>query len=67
MAFDFPNAPTVGQTFQGYIWDGEKWTSNATLSPPPTDTQGRIAIRSLASGTFYLSTYGYIDRRGKDQ
>lgn len=35
MSFDFPNAPALNQTFQGYIWDGEKWTSNATLSPPP--------------------------------
>ena len=33
--FDFPNAPATNQTYQGYIWDGEKWTSNATLSPPP--------------------------------
>jgi hypothetical protein len=26
MAFDFPVSPTVGQIFQGYTWDGEKWT-----------------------------------------
>lgn len=25
MAFDFPNAPTVGQIFGSYKWDGEKW------------------------------------------
>jgi hypothetical protein len=23
---DFPDAPTVGQKFQSYAWDGEKWT-----------------------------------------
>ena len=23
--FDFPNAPTVGQVYSGYVWDGEKW------------------------------------------
>ncbi|WP_445215455.1 hypothetical protein ACKWRH_23535 [Bradyrhizobium sp. Pa8] len=28
MAFDFPNAPTVGQTYQGYTWDGEKWIAS---------------------------------------
>lgn len=26
MAFDFPNAPTVGQLYGAYRWDGEKWT-----------------------------------------
>ena len=25
--FDFPDAPTPGQNYQGYIWDGEKWTT----------------------------------------
>ena len=25
MAFDFPNAPTIGQTYQGYVWDGQAW------------------------------------------
>ena len=25
MSFDFPNAPTVGQIFNSWIWDGEKW------------------------------------------
>ena len=32
MAFDFPNAPTMGQTYQGYTWDGEKWVG-ATIAP----------------------------------
>jgi hypothetical protein len=30
MAFDFPNAPTVGQVYQGYTWDGEKWLQTLT-------------------------------------
>ena len=57
MAFDFPNSPGVGQTFQGYIWDGEKWTSNATLSPPPvppplaTSQRGYIAGLNLSIAT----------------
>ena len=25
MAFDFPNTPTVGQVYSGYVWDSEKW------------------------------------------
>jgi len=41
MAFDFPNAPTVGQVYGGYSWDGEKWigaTSSGAIyvnDPPP--------------------------------
>jgi hypothetical protein len=27
MGYDFPNAPTVGQAYSGYAWDGEKWTN----------------------------------------
>jgi hypothetical protein len=25
--FDFPNTPSPGDNYQGYIWDGEKWTT----------------------------------------
>jgi hypothetical protein len=25
MAFDFPNTPTVGQVFNGWVWDGAAW------------------------------------------
>lgn len=25
MAYNFPSSPTVGQVYQGYTWDGEKW------------------------------------------
>ena len=57
MAFDFPNAPTVGQTFQGYIWDGEKWTSNATLSPPPQPPPSATTQRGYLFG-LTLSTAG---------
>jgi hypothetical protein len=28
MAYDFPNNPTVGQVFQQFKWDGEKWITN---------------------------------------
>ena len=30
MAYDFPNAPTVGQAANGYVWDGEKWVSSSS-------------------------------------
>jgi hypothetical protein len=29
MALDFPNAPTTGQTFQNWKWDGVKWVALA--------------------------------------
>lgn len=30
---DFPNAPTVGQVFGNYTWDGEKWGQTAPIGP----------------------------------
>jgi hypothetical protein len=27
---DFPNSPTIGQTYGGYEWDGEKWRAMGT-------------------------------------
>lgn len=30
MSFNFPASPTVGQVYQNYTWDGEKWTMGAT-------------------------------------
>ena len=30
MAFDFPSTPSVGQSYQGYTWDGEKWVVAAS-------------------------------------
>ncbi|MEY9239187.1 hypothetical protein ABIF68_006806 [Bradyrhizobium japonicum] len=55
MAFDFPNAPTIGQVYQGYTWDGEKWTASAgggggggSSSRPPL----------LADTTYFVRTDG---------
>ena len=49
MAYDFPNAPTVGQTYSGYTWDGEKWNS----IPSVPNTAGVIGIQVFtASGTY---------------
>ena len=30
MAYDFPTSPSVGQQYQGYSWDGEKWAVQAS-------------------------------------
>jgi hypothetical protein len=52
MAFDFPSSPTVGQIYQGYTWDGEKWV--LTFNTP--NTAGVIAIKVFtASGTYVPS------------
>ena len=32
MAYDFPNSPALGQVFQGYTYDGEKWISTSSAS-----------------------------------
>ena len=40
MAFAFPNSPTVGQTYDIYTFDGEKWTTVPRVlaaSYPPAD------------------------------
>ena len=37
MAFDFPNAPVVGQTAYAYTWDGQKWTTTPGKTPVYTD------------------------------
>jgi len=38
---NFPDAPTLGQVFSLYKWDGAKWTCQAdplTMGDPPSDT-----------------------------
>lgn len=30
MGFNFPSAPTIGQAFDNYVWDGEKWVGVGT-------------------------------------
>lgn len=47
MAFDFPAAPTAGQTYQGYTWDGEKWvgtTAGPASLPPLMDGIAAVGI-----------------------
>lgn len=31
--FDFPASPVLGQLYQGYAWDGEKWAASGTPAP----------------------------------
>jgi len=33
MSFNFPNAPTSGDAYTNYVWDGEKW--RITVNAPP--------------------------------
>jgi hypothetical protein len=51
MAFDFPNAPTVGQIFSPsggptYKWDGAKWTApiGAAVGKTPVYSDGSVAM-----------------------
>jgi hypothetical protein len=70
MAFDFPNSPTVGQTWPTtpvsgqpvYTWDGEKWTSGAAFGPiyvndnPPAAPPGSLWWES-DTGILYVNYY----------
>lgn len=40
MAYLFPNAPTLGQVANGFVWNGQAWTGNGNLatSAPPAQT-----------------------------
>ena len=64
MGFNFPDAPTVGQVFPPYEWDGEKWflqkkpgTGNALVSvsstPPLDPTDGQFWWHS-STGVLYF-------------
>ena len=49
MAMDFPNTPTLGQVFNNYTWDGEKWVSTAITGVPEAPNDGKqYARKSLA-------------------
>ena len=47
MAYDFPASPTPGQTFNNYVWDGEKWK----LQSPPVTGAVRYDIAQGLSST----------------
>jgi hypothetical protein len=50
MAFDFPNAPTLGQVYQGYTWDGEKWAYTAG-GTGPTGIAGPTGVTGTTGTT----------------
>lgn len=50
MAYDFPNTPTLGQTYQGYVWDGEKW-----LSAGGTPPIGNVKKNYIINGAMMIS------------
>jgi len=50
MALNFPNSPSLNETFQAsgvtYVWDGVKWTSKGSTSGLPIvpDENGNVVI-----------------------
>jgi hypothetical protein len=64
MAYDFPASPTIGQTYQGYTWDGEKWVGGpgaalvlrSYLAGLTLSTAGSSATFGIAAGTAADST-----------
>ena len=63
MAYDFPNAPTVGQLYQGYIYDGEKWIATTTPSPP--NQSGVISIQVFTASGQYTPSAEHDDVRDR--
>ena len=56
MALDFPSSPTIGQQYNGYVWDGTAWDS--TSAQP-------ISLSTPAPGYNYLINGGIeIAQRG---
>jgi len=56
MSFDFPNAPTVGQAFGNYQWDGEKWVLPAGGSGvPPAPFYSAAYSGMQINGSFEVS------------
>ncbi|MET3995050.1 hypothetical protein ABID65_006716 [Bradyrhizobium sp. S3.9.2] len=51
MAFDFPASPTIGQTYQGYTWDGEKWGRAGSGGGRPVLTADRNLFVNTATGS----------------
>jgi hypothetical protein len=70
MAYDFPNSPTVGQTYQGYTWDGEKWTLPTTTPAPVPALKNYIVNgamqvsqeNGLAAGVSFGSGFYPVDQ-----
>jgi hypothetical protein len=64
MAFDFPNAPTIGQIANGYTWDGEKWAQSggANYVMRSGDTmQGPLVLAADPTADMQAATRRYAD------
>jgi hypothetical protein len=64
MAYDFPASPTVGQTFQNYTWDGEKWITATPVTAALTTPKKNYVINgamqvSQENGTTAGTTNNY--------
>ena len=57
MAYDFPASPTPGQTFNNYVWDGEKWK----LQSPPVTGAVRYDIAQGLTSTQKSQARANID------
>ena len=57
MAYDFPASPTPGQTFNNYVWDGEKWK----LQSPPVTGAVRYDIAQGLNSTQKAQARANID------
>jgi len=57
MAYDFPASPTPGQTFNNYVWDGEKWK----LQSPPVTGAVRYDIAQGLTSTQKAQARANID------
>jgi hypothetical protein len=66
MSFDFPDAPTVGQVFQGWTWDGEKWTT-IVGGKTPIYSDGSVAMAAQLTvvtppvNSTHAASKGYVD------
>jgi hypothetical protein len=55
MALDFPDTPTVGDTYGTWKWDGLRWVANTSVGGP----RGRVAyaeVKASQSNTFVAMT-----------
>jgi len=59
MAFDFPASPVIGQSTQGYVWDGQKWgkpsrgDAHVAATPPASPLAGDLWWNS-STGVMYV-------------
>jgi hypothetical protein len=52
MSLSFPTSPTVGQGYQGFVWDGSKWTATTSGLPPTVRPGGRLSYVSATALQF---------------